>query len=111
MIAQPADHGKPAHAPVKAPQSVVQAGVFLAHPRQIRRRREDAQTAIVFEREMGLEGSIKLARSIVACPNGVAIHADRYDIAGESYSRSGPTSTPQIMSEFPRAVAADHCEY
>src|SRR5258707_1196870 len=111
MITPPADQRISAYAPVEAPQPVVPAGVFLAHPRQIWRRREDTQSAIVFEREMRFEGSIKLARTIVARPYGVVIHVYGYYIAGEPYSRSGPTPTPQIMCKLPRAEAADNCKY
>src|ERR1700722_11409806 len=111
MITPRADHRISAYTPVEAPQPVVPAKMFLAHPRQIWRRREYAQSAIVFEREVRLERSIKLARTIVARPNGVIVHAYGYHIAGEPYFRSRPAPTPQVMRKLPRAEAADHCEY
>src|SRR6202789_1450819 len=111
MISHTANHRPSGHTPIQSPQALVPARMFLANPRQVRRRCEHTQPAIVLEREIRFEGSIELAWTVVAGPDGVIIHADGHDIARKAQFRPSPTSTPQIMSKLPRADPADHREH
>src|SRR5450631_2179195 len=111
MITHPADYRPSGHAPIQAPQPLVQARMFFADPSQIGRWCENAQSAEIFQREMAIESSIKFARAVIARPNGMVVHLDRHDFAGKAHFRPRPSTPPQVMGNFPGTEPADHREY
>src|SRR5882724_4520768 len=94
--------------PIDSPQPFITARILVSHPAQVRRRRKRTQTTIVFEREIAFERSIKLAGGVVACPDGVLVHAYRHDIASEAHFHSRPSAAQRVVGDLPWAYATYH---
>src|SRR5882757_6410379 len=111
MIAHSTDQRPPGDLPVDAPKLLMQTGISLANPRQIRRRRKYAEAAVVLQGKMRTKGMVELAWRVVAGPDRVIIHADRHHLASKAHLCPRPPPAPQVVREFPRAISADHGEY
>src|SRR5580704_4698347 len=74
VIAHPAQQRPPGYPAINTPQPMIGAWVLLPHPCQIGWWYKQTQPAEVLELEMPLERPVKLARTVVARPDGVLVH-------------------------------------
>src|SRR6266404_2777612 len=75
VVTDLAKNGPAGHASVHAPQTFVPPRMPFANPRQIRRRRKHAQSAVVRESKVVLESAIEFAWPVISCPDSVLVHA------------------------------------
>src|SRR2546427_1839230 len=85
--------------------------MLLADPCQVRWRHKHAQPAKVRKRKVSLECAIEFARAVVACPDGVLVHADWYEVARIADFQPRPLALPQAVRNLPWADPADHREH
>src|SRR5262249_37481190 len=110
MIAHGTQQGPGAGALIELPQLAVQSAVALANPREIRRRREQAQPPIALQRESGSEGAIELSRSVVAGPDGALVHPDRNGSSRVSDPDARPAAQASVVRHLPGADPPDDAE-
>src|SRR6202050_5122307 len=111
VIAQPAHQRPPGYAAINTPQPTIGAAVPLPHRCQIGWWYKQTQPAEVLESEVPLERPIKLARTVVARPDGVLVHSHGHGVAGKAHLDARPVALPQVVDHLPRANAADDAEY